>query len=205
MSSPIDFYFDFSSPYAYCASTRIDALGAEFGREVRWHPILLGPVFKQMGVAPLIEVPIKGRYALHDFARTAALFDIPYAHPERFPVATIGAARAMLWIDARHGAAKAREFAHAVFHAYFAAGQDISQPEIVLAAARSAGLDAEEVAQGMQQEDIKAALKSGIEAATARGVFGAPFIFVDDEPFWGFDRFDYIRKWLLRRGQGAAA
>jgi 2-hydroxychromene-2-carboxylate isomerase len=205
MNRPIDFYFDFSSPYAYCASTRIDALGAEFGREVDWHPILLGPVFKQMGVAPLVDVPIKGQYALHDFARTAALFDIPYSHPERFPVATIGAARAMLWIDAQHGPAKAREFAHAVYRAYFAEGRDISQPEVVLAEARGVGLDAEALAQGMQQDDIKAALKSGIEAATARGVFGAPFIFIDDEPFWGFDRFDYIRKWLQRREQGAAA
>ncbi|MBV6305312.1 2-hydroxychromene-2-carboxylate isomerase [Candidimonas humi] len=204
MNRPIDFYFDFSSPYAYCASTRIDALGAEFGREVDWHPILLGPVFKQMGVAPLVDVPIKGQYALHDFARTAALFDIPYSHPERFPVATIGAARAMLWIDAQHGPAKAREFAHAVYRAYFAEGRDISQPEVVLAEARGVGLDAEALAQGMQQDDIKAALKSGIEAATARGVFGAPFIFIDDEPFWGFDRFDYIRKWLQRREQGAA-
>ncbi|OWT57433.1 2-hydroxychromene-2-carboxylate isomerase [Candidimonas nitroreducens] len=205
MNSPIDFYFDFSSPYSYCASTRVDALGAELGRAVRWHPILLGPVFKQIGVVPLVDVPIKGRYALHDFARTAALFDIPYVHPQKFPVATIGAARAMLWIDAQHGAAKARDFAHAVFHAYFAAGQDISQPEVVLAAAQQAGLDAGAVAQGMQQDDIKAALKSGIEAATARGVFGAPFIFIDDEPFWGFDRFDYIRRWLQRRGPGAAA
>jgi 2-hydroxychromene-2-carboxylate isomerase len=28
MSAPIDFYFDFSSPYGYLASEQIDALGA---------------------------------------------------------------------------------------------------------------------------------------------------------------------------------
>jgi len=39
MAAPIDFYFDFSSPYGYFASTRIDALGAKYGREVVWRPV----------------------------------------------------------------------------------------------------------------------------------------------------------------------
>ena len=34
MSGPIDFYFDFISPYAYIASTQIDALAARHGRTV---------------------------------------------------------------------------------------------------------------------------------------------------------------------------
>ncbi len=33
-SPPIDFYFDFSSPYGYLAAHRIDAVAAEHGREV---------------------------------------------------------------------------------------------------------------------------------------------------------------------------
>ncbi|NJO32925.1 MAG: 2-hydroxychromene-2-carboxylate isomerase, partial [Rhodospirillales bacterium] len=31
MPSPIDFYFDFTSPYGYLASTQIDALAAKHG------------------------------------------------------------------------------------------------------------------------------------------------------------------------------
>ncbi|MGZ3237187.1 MAG: DsbA family protein, partial [Burkholderiaceae bacterium] len=46
MSSAIDFYFDFSSPYGYFASTRIDELAAKYQRKVKWHPILLGVVFQ---------------------------------------------------------------------------------------------------------------------------------------------------------------
>jgi len=42
MPAPLDFYFDFSSPYGYLASRRIDALAAAHGREVNWRPILLG-------------------------------------------------------------------------------------------------------------------------------------------------------------------
>src|SRR3546814_6861230 len=97
MSANFDFYFDFSSPYGYLASTQIEALAAEFGRQVDWHPILLGPMFKTMGSAPLTEIPLKGEYAKHDFERSARLFDIPYSQPETFPISTVAAARAMLY------------------------------------------------------------------------------------------------------------
>ncbi|HKA43994.1 MAG TPA: DsbA family protein, partial [Burkholderiales bacterium] len=44
-TAPIDFYFDFSSPYGYFASNKIDELAAKHGRTVIWRPILLGAVF----------------------------------------------------------------------------------------------------------------------------------------------------------------
>ena len=53
MAKPIDFYFDFSSPYGYLASEKIEALAAKHGRGVNWCPILLGVVFKVTGSAPL--------------------------------------------------------------------------------------------------------------------------------------------------------
>ena len=34
------------------------------------------------------------------------------------------------------------------------------------------------------------------QLAIARGVFGAPFIFIDGEPFWGADRLPQIERWL---------
>jgi len=199
MNSPVDFYFDFSSPYGYFASTRIEALAAEFDRTVAWHPILLGPIFKLVGAPPLIQMPMKGQYSLHDFTRTARLFDIPYVHPDRFPISTLSAARAMTWIDARHGPDKAVEFAHRVFDAFFARQQDVSNADVVMALGADVGIDPGQLADGIAQQTTKDELKSRIDAAIARNVFGSPFLFIDDEPFWGFDRFDYIRKWLGSR------
>jgi len=196
MKAPFEFYFDFSSPYGYFASTRIDALASEFGHEVLWRPILLGAIFKKAGSAPLTDVPLKGAYSLHDFSRTASLFDIPYHHPARFPISTVSAARAMFWIDQNVGAAKAKEFAHGVYQAYFAAQQDIGELATVVAQAEQVGIDGSLLTQGIEQQEIKDGLRSQVETAMDKGVFGSPFILIDDEPFWGFDRFDYIRKWL---------
>ena len=46
MAAPIDFYFDFSSPYGYLASHKIDGLAAKYGRDVAWRPYLLGVALK---------------------------------------------------------------------------------------------------------------------------------------------------------------
>ncbi|HKB82732.1 MAG TPA: DsbA family protein, partial [Burkholderiales bacterium] len=49
MANPIQFYYDFASPYGYMAATKISALAARHDRVVEWKPILLGVVFKVTG------------------------------------------------------------------------------------------------------------------------------------------------------------
>ena len=105
MSQAIDFWFDFSSPYGYIASELIDGVAARHGRSVNWRPILLGPVFKAVGTAPLAMLPIKGEYSKHDFARTARLHQVAFRLPEKFPIGTQVAA-APLGLIARDDAAR---------------------------------------------------------------------------------------------------
>ena len=81
----LDFYFDFSSPYGYLAATRIAALAARHRRRVTWRPILLGPMFKAAGTAPLMSVPLKGPYSARDLLRTARFLQIPFMQPAEFP------------------------------------------------------------------------------------------------------------------------
>lgn len=195
MASTLDFYFEFSSPYGYMAATQIEALAAETGLALSWHPILLGPMFKAMGSAPLIQIPLKGEYALRDFARCAKLAGIPYSQPEPFPIATVAAARAAIHARDQH-ADKAAGLIKALYHAYFANGRLISEAEVVLDVVSEQGFDRAEFEAAIGSEPVKTALKKEIEDAMARGVFGSPFMLVDDEPFWGFDRFDHIRKWV---------
>lgn len=196
MNKPIDFYFDFSSPYGYFASTCIDALATKYGRTVQWHPLLLGVVFKTTGGQPLPLVPLKGDYAFRDFERTARFHDIAYRRPANFPLATQLAARAMLWLQQVQGDAKAVDFAKAVYRAYFAEGRDISDASVIASIASSLGGDAAALIDGAGEQSVKDRLKSEIETAIARGVFGSPFVIADDESFWGFDRFDQLNAYL---------
>lgn len=199
MPDPIDFYFDFSSPYGYFMSERIDALAARFERKVRWRPMLLGVVYQTTGGAPLPSIPLKGAYTIHDVKRSARELGLPLVIPEPFPIATQHAARAYYWLHDRD-CAIARAFAHAAFRAYFGEGRDISGAGTVLELAAASGADRAALAAALSGDELKARLKAEGAAAIARGVFGSPFVFVDDEPFWGVDRLPQIERWLASGG-----
>ena len=198
MAEPIDFYFDFSSPYGYAASARIDAIAARHGREVRWRPILLGAVFKLTGSQPLTGIPMKGDYSRRDFARTARLMGLPFTMPPTFPFASVPHARAFYWIEAQD-AGKARMFARGVYQVIFGEGRDVTSEDLARIAGQL-GYGPGDLARGMQEPAVKERLKAEVDTAIARGVFGSPYIFVDDEPFWGADRLDQVDRWLETGG-----
>lgn len=195
MSNPIDFYFDFSSPYGYFAAGRIDALGARYSRSVTWRPILLGAVFKVTNQQPLSTIPVKGAYAQRDFERTARLLGIPFKMPAKFPIAGTAPSRAFYAITDRDPQL-AKRLALALYHAYFAQGVDISTPELTAEVAANLGIDRNEIAAALQNPAIKDRLRSEVDDAIGRGVFGSPHFIVDGEPFWGSDRLDQVERWL---------
>jgi len=204
MSSPIDFYFDFSSPYGYLASTRIEAIAEKHGRTVNWQPILLGAIFKVSGQAPLTTYPLRGAYALHDFARAARENNTPFQMPDPFPVGAVAASRACCWLkasdDPQHDHARLTKFVHGIFHAFYVDNQNISDVEVVLAVAKSVQINTEAMAAGLADQSIKDALKSAVEQAIERGIFGSPTTVVDEELFWGNDRLEQVDRWLSRGG-----
>jgi len=98
MAAPIDFYFDFSSPYGFLAAQKIEALAEKHGRAVDWHPMLLGVVFKETGAAPLTMVPLKGDYSRRDFERSARYHGIAgFRMPPKFPIASQAPAEESRW------------------------------------------------------------------------------------------------------------
>ncbi len=199
MSTPLTFYYEYSSPFAYIASELIEALAAKHGRQIEWKPFLLGAVFKSEGTQPLMSYPKKGVYSRHDVERTARYHDIPFTWPPSFPFLSVAAARATLWAAQQDSAAGPR-LTHALFRATFKEGRDIAHSDMVAEIAGEAGFDADAVAAALKDPAVKELLKSETDAALDRGVFGAPMIFVDEEPFWGVEKLQMLDRWLERGG-----
>lgn len=195
MAKPIEFYFDFSSPYGYLASTQIDALGAKHKRDVAWHPFLLGAAFKVTGQKPLTEQPVRGPYHGHDFARSARLMGVPFRLPEKFPFFALAASRAFYWLG---GDDRAKSLAKSVYQAAFGEGRDVTPVAVVAELAKALGIDGLE--KGIELPEIKAKLRDVTDQAIARGIFGSPFFVVDGEPFWGHDRLAQVDRWLATGG-----
>ena len=199
MPAPLRFHFDFSSPYGYLASERIESLAERHDRAVDWRPMLLGAAFKVAGTQPLTSIPLKGDYARRDVPRTARFHGIPFAMPAKFPIATQAPARIVLWQRGIDPGACA-PLVHALYRAYFVAGRDISEPDVAADVAAEAGANREGARAAIDDAEIKEALRRDVEAAIAEGVFGSPFVFVDGQPFWGLDRFEQIERWLASGG-----
>jgi 2-hydroxychromene-2-carboxylate isomerase len=200
MDRTLDFWFDFSSPYACLASQRVEALAARHGRGVRWRPFLLGVILKETGAAPLTQVPLKGEYSKRDFARSARFLGLPELRmPPRFPIPTQAPARIVLWQRERNPA-RVSALVHAFFRAYFDEGRDISDAEIAADVAATVGVERTAARAAVDEGQWKEALKRETAEAIAAGVCGAPFVVVDGEPFWGLDRFDQVERWLATGG-----
>ena len=197
MANPIDFYFDYSSPYGYFAAMKIDEFAVKHGRSVNWKPILLGAVFKVTGAQPLPTLPLKGDYAKRDIARSARFHSIAFKYPTKFPIASQAPARAFYWLNDRDPAL-AKKLAQTLYQAYFVDDRDISSPEVTADVAATLGLKRDEVLAAINDPAIKNRLKDEVDAAIKRGVFGSPYIVIDGEPFWGIDRFDQIERWLSK-------
>jgi 2-hydroxychromene-2-carboxylate isomerase len=199
MVAPIDFYFEFASPYGYLASTQIEALAARHGRTALWHPIMLGAAFKETGARPLTQTPLKGPYLLHDVPRFARLLGVPLTLPPVMPMNSLAASRACVWVE-EDDPARAKRLAQALFHAHWGEGRDLSGPEAVAEVAAGLGIDRDALRTAIADQRIKDRLKQQTQAAIDRGVFGSPFVFVDGEPFWGADRLAQVEAWLSKGG-----
>ena len=199
MTAPIDFYFEFASPYGYLASTQIDDLAARHGRETAWHPIMLGAVFKQTGARPLVHTPLKGPYLRHDVPRFARLLGVPFTEPPVMPANSLAASRACLWLQGDHPAL-AKRLPKAIFHAHWGEGRDISLPEQVADVAAALGVERAALLAAVADPAIKQRLKEATAAAIERGVFGSPFVIVEGEGFWGADRLNQVEAWLAQGG-----
>ena len=70
MAAPIDFYFDFASPYGYIASQTIDELATRHGRSVNWHAIVLDANFQSLERIRIPSSVMRSDYIIRDVERT---------------------------------------------------------------------------------------------------------------------------------------
>jgi 2-hydroxychromene-2-carboxylate isomerase len=190
MSKTLEFYFDFGSPTAYLAHKRLGQLSKQYGLQVRYMPMLLGGVFKATGNTSPVTIPAKGKYMLeHDLPRFALRYGVPLNFNPHFPINTLNLMRGAI-AAGRLGCMDA--YINLAFDAVWVQEKNMGDPAVVSQALNEAGLDAERLIALSQDPEVKAELVADTEAAVARGVFGAPTLFLDGAMYFGQDRLDFI-------------
>ena len=197
---PIDFYFDFASPYGYFMSGKINALAAQHGRSVNWRPILLFAALRALDLPAPFAHPVKLEYITADFARSARFLGVEYSLPPGFPALTQHAARAFYLLN-ELAPESAVPFAQSVLRGYFRQGRNIADIDVIadMLCAQTGMLgDAQAVCTQLKSDAAKAMLQDAIHVAVGQKVFGSPFVFVDGEAFFGVDRLAQIAEKLAQ-------
>lgn len=201
MAKDIDFYLDFSSPYAYLAATQIEALAAKHDAHVTWRPFLIGATFKVTGRKAPIQHPLVGDYMIKDVQRFAKLLGQAINFPIKFPILSVKPARLFYYLQERDGdQTAAKAFALKVFQAYFVDSQDFTSNKVLAALIKPFDVSEAQVDEAVKSDAMKTHFKAVVDQAIKRGVFGAPIFIVGEEMFWGADRLDHLDQWLKTDG-----
>ena len=195
MSKTLEFFFDLGSPTTYLAYTQLPGICAETGSQLVYQPILLGGIFKATGNASPVTIPAKGRYLLQDLARYAKRYGVPLKFNPHFPINTLTLMRAVTGIQLRQPE-RFIDFIDSLFRAIWVEGRNMGDPAVVAAVLAQHHFDPAQVLELTQDEEVKDALKHKTEEAIARGMFGAPAMFVGQQLFFGQDRLDFVREAL---------
>lgn len=194
MSKTLEFYFDVGSPTAYLAHKRLGQLQRQYALQVEHRPMLLGGVFKATQNTSPVAVPAKGAYMLNqDLPRFARRYGVTLNFNPHFPINTLTLMRGVL---AARRLDCVQAYVDAVFDAVWVEGQNMEAGNVVEAVLADKGLDAAALLALTQDAQVKAELIHCTEEAVARGVFGAPTLFLGDDMYFGQDRLDFVEERL---------
>ncbi|MCR9097016.1 MAG: 2-hydroxychromene-2-carboxylate isomerase [bacterium] len=202
MAEPsVEFHFDFGSPNAYLSHVVIPAVEERTGVKFRYVPVLLGGLFKATGNASpavtLAGIKNKGEYQRIEMQRFLTKHGITSFHSNpHFPVNTLQIMRGAI---AAESLGCFERYVDEVYRHMWSDPRKMDDPEVIRSAFDESGLPTEALFEGMQDPEVKAKLIANTDASVARGNFGSPTFFVDDEIFFGKDKLRDAEEEILAR------
>jgi 2-hydroxychromene-2-carboxylate isomerase len=195
MPKILEFFYDFTSPTAYLAWSRLPAMVERTGASLVYRPMFLGGVMQTTGNRPPGTIEAKGRWMAADLQRWAQRFNTPFERNPHFPMMTLMVQRAAHgWIDRPDF----EKYVAAIFTAAWRKQQNIADKDTLAAIVTEAGFSAADFFAAAENPVNKEKLKATTDEAVARGVFGAPTFFIGDEMHFGQDRLDFVEEALMR-------
>ena len=194
MTSVIDFYFDFISPFSYLAHHRVPELASRFGYAVHYHVADLSELRRLAGnTGPRsTEQPLKLRYSRIDQKRWADRYGIAI----RPPVGSHDSS----WLNRGTFYAldrgQVRDYLDNAWTKMRRDGRDIAEEAMRRDVALDLGWPADEFIAFTRSEQSQERYRASTEKAHQRGVFGVPTMIVDDQMWWGNDRLDFLEEYL---------
>jgi 2-hydroxychromene-2-carboxylate isomerase len=197
MTQPVEFFYDFRSPYSYLAYTQLRDMDVT----VALKPMMILKVMEKVGNVPTtITCAAKGRYARTDLGRWAKRYGIALNPADMRQTDGDACSRAVLAAKTPQDAAT---ITMALYRALWSEGRTLASKDDISKAIADAGLDAAPIMAAIDAAETTATLDANTNEAAERGVFGSPTIFAGGAMFFGNDRLDFLREHLTEMEKAA--
>jgi 2-hydroxychromene-2-carboxylate isomerase len=211
MTLTYDLFWSFRSPYSYLVVPRLIEFERDYDVKANVRPVY--PIAVRIDGFFKNANPLFGRYVVRDSARVAQMIGMPFSWPSPDPivmnVATGEVPKEQPYIGrlTRLGVAAAergkglpllREVSAIIFGGTF----DWHKGDHLAHAVARAGLDLAELEADIEanKDRYEAIITANEAAQKAAGHWGVPLMAVDNEPFFGQDRFEALKWRLAQKG-----
>jgi len=190
MNLRVEFHYDFGSPNAYLSHLVLPGIAERTGDEIHYVPVLLGGIFKSTNnrspMEQFADVLNKQEYQAKETLRFLMRHDITeLVRNPHFPVNTISMMRGAVFAQGKEWEA---QYIDALFKAMWERGLNMADPEQIGLVLTEAGLPVAEILAAISDPDVKQGLIDNTANSVARGNFGSPSFFVNEELFFGKDK-----------------
>ena len=190
----LDFYFDFGSPTAFLANSRLRQLQQEYDFKIHYKPVLLGGIFKATGNSSPVMVAAKGEYMLkHDLPRYAQKYSVALKFNPHFPINTLQLMRAATGLLDK---SNFDSFTNTIFKAIWIDGLNMGDEMVLQKVLSDSNFNSLDIFKLASTDSVKEILIANTDSAVKRGLFGVPTIFINGEMFFGQDRLDFVEEIL---------
>ena len=188
MTKQIEFYFDFSSPYAYIGYKEIKKLENKDTFKIKYMPIFLGGLHNSAGVTPAAFISLKAKYMIRDTKLVSEKKNIKFKFNSYFPIKTVDLMRGV-FIATEDGFES--YYIDKIFEAIWEDGLNMNDQNIVDKILKNTNINPKTFFLRASGQSVKNILIKKTDEAFEKGVFGAPTFLVNNKIFWGQDRLEY--------------
>ena len=188
MTKSIEFYFDFSSPYAYLGFKEIKKYEKKYPFHIKYMPIFLGGLHNSAGITPAAFNKIKSKYMVQDTKLVANKKNIKFSFNSYFPIKTVNFMRgAIIAKDDNYE----KIYVEKIFDSIWRDGLNMNDNIIINKVLKNLDLNPSIFLRKVSEIKIKDKLKKLTNDALKKGIFGAPTYYVNRKIFFGQDRLSY--------------
>jgi len=188
MNKPIEFYFDFVSPYSFISYQKIKKIEEKEDFKFKLKPILLGGLHNLHGIKAPAFIPAKAKFMIRDCKMVAERSKIQFKFNSYFPIKTLDLMRGVLIAEEDN---LLSYYVGKIFYAIWVDGLNMNDQLIIDKVLKNLDINPKTFFLRAANQNIKNLLKKRTDEAFRKGIFGAPTFYVNNKVFWGQDRLEY--------------